>query len=540
MERKIYLNRYRLCVDRVGIPVVIRRSADETTLKADDIESGAQVAVQVEPAASLGKADREQLAAEARAAQQINHVNIPVLRDFGFDGDQVVYVTEYLEGVTAEDWIKTRGPMPVRAVLRIASQVVSALVAGSLHGIIHYAINPANLMLVRGETADGEGPLVKVLNFLGVAPSLSPTSNHWSASFNPADFASPEQLQDGPINFRSAIYSLGCTLWFLLKGVPLSGGAAAVPEANGVPASVRQLLVAMLAANPANRPGDPLALHQQIQDCLAQTERRDPIATNGMIPTMPAPQRAKELTPVPRRHSGWNAFALAAMLFIIAALAAVIFAQRAHQAPEIAHKETPIRTAKPAAPAALPISNPSIEVTSPETASNQPNRYGMEVPAPTVASNSPSPEPAIALAEMRQEQLPIAPEPEALAPAEGPAESDAPFEEITLVQPTPPVEEEAARETAAVTSPESTPKKTPKSDRASATPAKKKVAAAASDAGRPSLRYLPSAHDHINTVGHIFFPYWPDAKTKKPAPSPSPHEEKRSSGHDKRAASEDE
>lgn len=269
MEQKTYLRRYRVCVDRVGIPVVIRRSADETTLKADDIESGAQVAVQVEPAADLGSAEREQLTAEARAAREIKHINIPELRDFGFDDDQVIYVTEYLDGVTAEEWIKTRGPMPVRAALRIASQVVSAVVAASLNGIIHYAINPANIMLVRGETTENDGPLIKVLNFLGLAPSFTATSNHWSASFNPAAFASPEQLGSGPVTFRSEMYSLGCTLWFLLKGVPLTGGAAAIEEANGLPAPLRQLLVTMLAKDPGDRPSDPLALHQQIQDCLA-------------------------------------------------------------------------------------------------------------------------------------------------------------------------------------------------------------------------------------------------------------------------------
>src|SRR5664279_775041 len=167
MEQKTYLSRYRLCVDRIGMPVFIRRSADEATLRADDIESGGRVAVQLESATALGAGEREELEAEARAAKQIDHINIPVLRDFGFDNDQLVYVTEDLEGTTAEDWIKAKGPMPASAVLRIASQVVSALGAASFHGITHYAVHPGNIMLVPGETTQGEWPLVKVLNLLG-------------------------------------------------------------------------------------------------------------------------------------------------------------------------------------------------------------------------------------------------------------------------------------------------------------------------------------------------------------------------------------
>src|SRR3954467_15072855 len=156
MESRTYLGRYRLCVDRFGIPLVIRQNAHEDTLKAIDLESNGTVAVQIEPAAEFGDAEREQLENEARAARQIDHVNVPRLRDFGFDDDQLIYVTDYLEGVTADQSVKLNGPMAPRAALQISSQAVSALVAAGLHGIIHHAVHPANLMILKGGSADGE------------------------------------------------------------------------------------------------------------------------------------------------------------------------------------------------------------------------------------------------------------------------------------------------------------------------------------------------------------------------------------------------
>ena len=241
MERKIYLNRYRVCVDQIGIPIVIRRSANEATVQADDIKTGEQVAVQLIPLSALPNATRERVEARAQAAQQINHPNIPVLRDYGFEGEQLIWVTEYFDGTTVGDWVKTKGPMPVSVVLRIAAQVVSALGAATFHAVVHRAINPSNLMLVPGQTAEGEWPLIKVVNFIGAKPE--------------PEFISPEQREKKPVDFRSQIYSLGATLWFLLKGSALVGGVETVQTAEGIPAPLRRLLLPMLADDPEEPSG---------------------------------------------------------------------------------------------------------------------------------------------------------------------------------------------------------------------------------------------------------------------------------------------
>src|SRR2546428_3114474 len=164
-ENKIFFGKYRIVLDASGMPVELLRSATGVNCQAQEIESDKDVALELIPAASLKPEAREQIEAEAMAAKQLSHVNIPTLYDFGFEEDDLVYVTEYFDGTTAEAWVRTHGPMPVHAVLNIARQVVSALGAATFHLIVHRSIHPGNLLIVSGQTADGEWPLVKVLNF---------------------------------------------------------------------------------------------------------------------------------------------------------------------------------------------------------------------------------------------------------------------------------------------------------------------------------------------------------------------------------------
>jgi serine/threonine protein kinase len=328
MENKIFLGKYRVSVKEIEVVGELRDTP--LAYEGEEIESGKKVVVELVPAASLKPAVREQLAAEATAAKKLSHINIPTLYDFGIEDDQLVYVSEDFDGTLAEEWVNTHGPMPVGAVLRIASQVVSALGAAAFQRIVHHAINPANLVLVPGQTAEGEWPLVKVLHFVGVAPKFSGADVAVAAFDKSAHYASPEQLQHGSVDFRSEIYSLGCTMWFLLTGAPplaAAKGPLAVQPAkpadklSGVPNAVRRLLAQMLSANPNDRPNDPLAFYRQIQDCLAQVERRETMARRFGVPSI---SRTHAAGTARRRRISMKALAVAAALLAIATLTAVV------------------------------------------------------------------------------------------------------------------------------------------------------------------------------------------------------------------------
>jgi len=198
MERKIFLGKYRVAPMEMALGAA---PASETAVseqvmaprvyRGEEIDSGRDVSVEVIPAIAFKNAERTQLEEEASAAEKLNHVNIPGLYDFGFEDDQFIYVTEYLEGTSAEEWVNTHGPMPTGAVLRIGLQVIAAMGAASFHKISHHAINPANLLLVPGQTPEGDWPLIKVLHFVCVAPP-SASADTAVASFDKSShYSSP-------------------------------------------------------------------------------------------------------------------------------------------------------------------------------------------------------------------------------------------------------------------------------------------------------------------------------------------------------------
>jgi hypothetical protein len=172
-----------------------------------------------------------------------------------------------------------------------------------------------------------------VVHFVGVAPTFSSTDTSVASFDKSSHYASPEQLTNGKVDFRSEIYSLGATMWFLLTGAPpliaRQGPLAmqpttiglAVDKLTGMPKRVRRLLAQMLSADPEARPQDPLAFYRQIEECLAQVDRRESMARRFGVPL---PGNPASVASPGRRRFPAKALALAAMLLLIAAVAAVM------------------------------------------------------------------------------------------------------------------------------------------------------------------------------------------------------------------------
>ncbi|MGH8164084.1 MAG: serine/threonine protein kinase, partial [Rhodanobacteraceae bacterium] len=323
MENKVFLSRYRLSLGRNGLPVELHRAPRGITYRAQEIASGREVAIELIPAHVSDEAARARWQTEAAAAKEINQINIPVLYDFGIEDDQLVYVTDNFDGVSAEAWVAARGPLPLEAVLRIAMQTSAALAAASFRRIHHPALNPANIIFVPGQTAEGDWPAIKVLHWLGPAPEFS----EGEAPDAAARFASPEQRRGEEIDFAATVYSLGATMWFLLTGAPPAaapafGGRkmmrARIEKLRGVPKIVRHLLGRMLRANPAERPHDPVVLEAFLQTCLARIERRTAVNRRLGLPAT-APARAVAA----RQWSAKSPWALAALLLLLASLLAI-------------------------------------------------------------------------------------------------------------------------------------------------------------------------------------------------------------------------
>ena len=330
MERTIFLQHYRICLRSDGTPRELSRDGAAITYEAVDERSREPVDLKLIPLQNIDPDIPGQLEEQARAAQNLRHVNIAKVFDFGREGGDLVCISEHLPGETLAAWVAAHGPMPADAALRVAEQIVSVLSSASFHKLTFPPIQPSDIIVVPGQTPEGTWPLVKLINFglpaLTSSPKVQAEDSQTREEAPPAEqFASSEQLPHGTTDVRSEIYSLGATLYFLLTGVALSADALQrPPKFSGFPKALRTLFARMLHRNPDQRPKDLVVLAEMIRECLLKIERRRALADKYGIPYRTTIPRGPEARPARLLRI---ALPVAALLLATAVLAAVLFSE---------------------------------------------------------------------------------------------------------------------------------------------------------------------------------------------------------------------
>jgi serine/threonine protein kinase len=404
MERTTFLEHYRLSEEN-GSPVELGRNGEVITYKAVDTRFNDPVAIKRIPVAKVDPVAREEFEKQALAARVLDHVNITKLLGFGVEDDHFVFVSEYLDGETVDSWIAAHGPMPPESVLRIALQVLSALRAARFHGLMHRAIQPSNLIIVPGQTAEGGWPFVKLTNF-GLA-SLPLDFMRGGGPAAAAQFASPEELRSGTVDFRSEIYSLGATMCFLLTGSAYSIESRP-QQIKRLPKPIRDLLTHMLRDNPDERPQDPVVFEEAIRQAITKVERRQEVARKFGIPLVSVTTSKVQRPPAlwPRRT-----VALAAILLTLTALGAVFLPEDLISV--ILHRDP---RAAIGVPVGVPenqteaLQNSSRIAVAPSPVSSSQAKAAPIQPTPAI-SNQPLPASSPAVASLNQSAPAVAPSP---------------------------------------------------------------------------------------------------------------------------------
>jgi serine/threonine-protein kinase len=157
---------------------------------------------------------------EAQAAAKLHHPNIVGAYDIEEEkeGRNYYIVLEYVEGQDLQALVNGNGPLAYAVAADYVAQSANGLAAAHRAALIHRDIKPSNLLVDRYGT-------VKVLD-LGLAKfseseEASLTVAYDETVLGTADYLSPEQARDShSVDPRTDIYSLGCTLYFLLTGHP--------------------------------------------------------------------------------------------------------------------------------------------------------------------------------------------------------------------------------------------------------------------------------------------------------------------------------
>ena len=169
----------------------------------------------------------KQFQAEARAIATLNHINIVQAYNFESEGDRFYIVMEYVDGQSLEKRVLKEGPLPFNDVVSYLRQSAKALRHAHQRNMIHCDIKPDNLLL----NQDGQ---IKILD-MGIAKLNDPKKKGQVQETEPAsdsqakkdeshilgtvDYLAPE-MASGEVEAdpRVDIYSLGCTMFFLLTG----------------------------------------------------------------------------------------------------------------------------------------------------------------------------------------------------------------------------------------------------------------------------------------------------------------------------------
>jgi serine/threonine protein kinase/WD40 repeat protein len=156
--------------------------------------------------------------AEVKAAARLDHPNIVRAYDAEQVGNLHLLVMEFVEGMSLAQVVERQGPLPVTQACHGMHQALLGLHHAFEQGMTHRDVKPQNLM----RTAKGQ---IKILDF-GLARLRgegreSRGLTEAGSFMGTPEYVAPEQATDArTADTRADIYSLGCTLYFLLTGRP--------------------------------------------------------------------------------------------------------------------------------------------------------------------------------------------------------------------------------------------------------------------------------------------------------------------------------
>jgi serine/threonine protein kinase len=313
---------------------------------------------------------------EMKIAARLSHPNVVTAHDADEAKGTHFLVMECVDGEDLASLVRRQGPLSIAEAGNCVLQAARGLEYAHRQQVIHRDIKPSNLILDRlGTVKILDMGLARLKGLWGSADPVSDEELTRSGQMmGTLDYMAPEQSMDiRHADARSDIYSLGCTLYYLLIGRPvypadtitkrlLAHREAAIPSLRaacpGVPESLDQTFQKMLAKKPEDRQQNMSEVIEALAPCPLPARKplrslatpRDeqaetqsylddqPIDTTTLPrssePAGPAAQPPRSPVPAPvaasRRFSARKRLALAVALggLFLAAAAAVLLTLR--------------------------------------------------------------------------------------------------------------------------------------------------------------------------------------------------------------------
>ena len=296
----------RVIAGNFRIQRLIGSGAMGNVYQAEQLSLGKSVAVKILHA---HLADDEKLVRrfqrEAKSASRLNHPNSIQIIDSGRDADGSLYIAmELLAGRDLARVIREEFPLPLPRIVRILSQVLSALDEAHAQGVIHRDLKPSNIMLIERR---GQPDFVKVCDY-GIAKAQMEDGYAEPQMLTiqglvcgTPEYMSPEQARGEPLDGRTDVYSAAVILFQMVTGdipfhgnTPLAVVSRHLSESPPVPSSRRtdpklpadldDLILRGLAKNRELRPASAAAFREELENVGASRVGRRARSSAATLP----------------------------------------------------------------------------------------------------------------------------------------------------------------------------------------------------------------------------------------------------------------
>ncbi len=216
-HKGFFLGKYRLMS-------LLGKGGMSSVFRADHVLMRRTCAIKVLPVKRVKDSSYlERFYREAQAVASLDHPNIVRAYDVDHEeqkGNEIHFlVMEHVDGNSLQEIVNESGPFEFVQAAEYLRQSAEGLEHAHKVGLVHRDIKPGNLLI------DPNG-VIKILD-LGLAQFFEQkeenplTVAHDEKVLGTADYLSPEQALDShKVDIRADIYSLGCTVYFVLTGHP--------------------------------------------------------------------------------------------------------------------------------------------------------------------------------------------------------------------------------------------------------------------------------------------------------------------------------
>jgi formylglycine-generating enzyme required for sulfatase activity len=244
--------------DRYEIQRRLGRGGMGEVLLATDKLLGREVAIKrllVRGNADQATVDR--FLNEAKSVASLNHQNIVLVYDYGFDNSGPFIVMEFVAGGSLADRL-SKGPVPPQEAAMLISNLCDGLHKAHSARLVHRDIKPANILL----TSDAM-PKLSDFGLVRIA-STDNSMTIEGAILGTPDYMAPEQRKDATkADARSDLWSLAATLYQMI-----TGRSPRVMLLDDLPQSMRSFLVRALDASPDRRFQNVIEFKSNLHNCI--------------------------------------------------------------------------------------------------------------------------------------------------------------------------------------------------------------------------------------------------------------------------------